>query len=76
METSPKNKNKAREMVSALPVTVTETAELMPAINEPAKKFHSFKYWAAVVKWVVEFVGVCVDSIKENPFPRKDDFTD
>lgn len=50
------------------------------ASNEPGtapqKKFHAFKYWADVVKWVINLVGIVVDSVKENQFPKKDDYTD
>lgn len=50
-----------------------ETANIQ--VNEPAKKFHAFKYWADVVKWVINLVGVVVDSVKQNQFPKKDDYT-
>jgi len=43
--------------------------------EEPRSKFHAFRYWADVVKWVINLVGVVVDSVKVNPFPKKDDYT-
>jgi hypothetical protein len=43
---------------------------------ETKKRFHAFKYWADVIKWIVNLIGDLVDSVKENPFPKKDDYTD
>jgi hypothetical protein len=43
--------------------------------TEPKKKFHAFKYWADVIKWCINLVGIIVDSVKENQFPKKDDYT-
>jgi hypothetical protein len=54
-----------------------EAISAVPAIkaDEPKGKFHAFRYWADVVKWVINLVGIVVDSIKANPFPKKDDYT-
>jgi hypothetical protein len=52
-----------------------ETIKAEVISDEPKKRFHAFKYWADVVKWFINLIGVVVDSLKDNQFPKKDDYT-
>lgn len=46
------------------------------AVPEPEpRKFQRWKYYADLVKWFITTVGVVIDHVKANPFPRKDDYT-
>jgi hypothetical protein len=46
------------------------------AAEEPKTgKFQKWKYYADIAKWIINIVGVVIDSVKSNPFPKKDDYT-
>lgn len=45
------------------------------AIPEPEpRRFQKWKYIADVVKWIITTVGVVIDHIKTNPFPKRNDY--
>lgn len=44
----------------------------LDAPEEPRGKFQTWKYAADVIKWLVSFLGVIVEHIKANPFPKRD----
>jgi hypothetical protein len=45
------------------------------AIPEPEpRRFQKWKFYADVAKWLINIVGVVIDHIKTNPFPKRNDY--
>lgn len=58
-------------MDEAIKVQASDAVAL--AEQEP-RKFQKWKYIADVVKWIITTVGVVIDHIKTNPFPKRNDY--
>ena len=43
--------------------------------NEPEPpKIRRWAYYADIAKWIIGTIGVIIDHIKTNPFPKRNDY--